>query len=359
MKWTDVRRLDLEISAVCNAACPQCIRHPTASNLLNPLIDNKVRWTLTDVKKYLPADDLVNIQSYLFNGNYGDFITNNEALDIIEYFSTVSPDASFHINTNGSARTTQWWKRLASIKNIKITFAIDGLKDTHHLYRRNTDFDLIIENAKSFIQAGGDAEWMMTVFAHNEHQINECSELSKTLGFNKFTHRLSYRGNVMVTENSKPLYFIKQVNSLNLANNRQILLGEKLKTVEQNILNGTHIVEQYHDNLPLTDKNHCMSHKNKSIFIGADWFVSPCCYIGNLGLNNTNHWGYENFIQKITKIGLDYSDYYPGDKKVSDIVDFQWISDRLQTDEVLSICSKNCNNSISPIKIAASKLLHV
>lgn len=355
MKWEDVRRLDLEISAVCNAACPQCIRHPTASNLLNPVVDNKVRWTLDDVKKYLPPSDLVNIESYLFNGNYGDFITNNEALDIIEYFSIVSPNATFHINTNGSARTTDWWRKLATIQHIKVTFAIDGLKDTHHLYRRNTDFDTILENASAFIQAGGTAEWMMTIFAHNEHQVNECNELSKSLGFAKFTPRFSYRGNVVVTEDTKPIHFIKQASSLNLPSNRAVLLGDKLKEIEKQISNGTYREKQCHNNQPLSDKNDCMSYKDRSIFIGADWFVAPCCYVGNLGLGNTSHWGHDDFIQKIKSIGMSYSDCYPGDKKVSDIVDFNWVFDRVQTNEVLSVCSKNCNNAISPIKIVSSK----
>ena len=52
---------------------------------------------------------------------------------------------------------------------VKVTFGIDGLQDTNHLYRISTNFDKIIKNAKAFIDAGGFAKWHMLVFEHNEH----------------------------------------------------------------------------------------------------------------------------------------------------------------------------------------------
>ena len=66
-------------------------------------------------------------------------------------------------------------KNLASImrKPDKVIFAIDGLEDTNHLYRVNTNFNKIMENAKAFINAGGIARWDFIAFAHNEHQIEE------------------------------------------------------------------------------------------------------------------------------------------------------------------------------------------
>ena len=46
-------------------------------------------------------------------------------------------------------------------------FAIDGLEDTNHIYRRNTDWVKIVQNATAYIAAGGRAEWDFIVFAHN------------------------------------------------------------------------------------------------------------------------------------------------------------------------------------------------
>ena len=81
-------------------------------------------------------------------------------------------------------KTQEWWRKLAK-ENVKVTFGLDGLKDTNHPYRISTDFDKIISNANAFIGAGGFAKWHMLVFKHNEHQVEEARQMSKDLGFRK------------------------------------------------------------------------------------------------------------------------------------------------------------------------------
>ena len=67
-----------------------------------------------------------------------------------------------------------------------VVFSIDGLEDTNHLYRRNVQWHKVMENAKSFIDAGGLARWRMIVFEHNAHQLKDAEQLSKAMGFGKF-----------------------------------------------------------------------------------------------------------------------------------------------------------------------------
>ena len=90
------------------------------------------------------------------------------------------------MHTNGSARTTEWWRGVARMK-VRTTFGIDGMSDTHHLYRQNTSYNTVIKNAKTFIQSGGQATWKMIEFKHNKHQIDQCCTLSKELGFAHFS----------------------------------------------------------------------------------------------------------------------------------------------------------------------------
>ena len=78
-------------------------------------------------------------------------------------------------------------------KPDKVIFAIDGLEDTNHLYRVNTNFNKIMENAKAFINAGGLARWDFIAFAHNEHQIEEAKALAEQMGFVKFRYKKSNR----------------------------------------------------------------------------------------------------------------------------------------------------------------------
>ena len=74
-----------------------------------------------------------------------------------------------------------------------MTFAIDGLEDTNHLYRRNVRWSKLMENIKAFTDAGGEATWAMLIFKHNESQIENCRSLSCTLGFRSFGIQQSAR----------------------------------------------------------------------------------------------------------------------------------------------------------------------
>lgn len=361
MNWNEVKRLDLEITNVCNAMCPQCMRYPTSSNLLNPILETKRRWTLEETMRYLPPNDLSNIDSFLFNGNFGDFVSNNEALEIINYFYSIRPTAHFQINTNGSARNKEWWRELAKIKTLKINFALDGLEDTHNLYRRNTDFNTILENATAFIEAGGIAEWTMTLFEHNEHQLSECRELAKKLKFHNFTPRYSYRGTTLVSENKKPLYIIKQAKSLKVEDKPRIPLDINIiEKIEESLTNKTLKTNQSNLCVPLNSNSDCMSHSEKSIFIGADWFVSPCCYLGFLGYDNKYHWGYDDFISKLKEESIDYADLYvTGDNTVKNVLNIKWIYDRLLTDNILTVCTKNCHKIESPVQLTNEENKHL
>ena len=354
MNWNTVRRLDLEIANICNAACPQCTRHPTGSDMLHPILETKHRWTLEDTIKYFPPEDLGNIDSFLFNGNFGDFISNNEALEIITYFSSVRPSAYYHICTNGSARPKSWWRELAKIKNLKITFGIDGLEDTHHLYRRNTDFNTIIENAKTFIEAGGQAEWTMTLFEHNKHQVKECNTLANNIGFISFVPRHTNRGTTLVSEKKKPLYVITPANEINIDHDVKNSVDiERIIKLEESIQSGNFVPRQFNECIPLNSKSECMSVKDNSIYVGADWFVSPCCYSGPLGYNNKFNPLYNDFIQKIAEENLKYTDFFVSEgKTVKDAVNFSWIFDRLTTNDILAVCTKHCHKKVSLIQQA-------
>jgi hypothetical protein len=115
-----------------------------------------------------------------FNGNLGDFASARDSVEIVEYL--VSHNVPVMINTNGSLRNSAWWARLA-LPKVTIGFAIDGLADTHHLYRQDTDWHRIIEHAQALIRAGGRAIWRFVPFEHNRHQEQECRKMAREMGF--------------------------------------------------------------------------------------------------------------------------------------------------------------------------------
>jgi MoaA/NifB/PqqE/SkfB family radical SAM enzyme len=139
-------------------------------------------------KKSIPETLIKQLYSITLCGNFGDPLLNKDLIPIIEYIAAANADVRLDIHTNGSLRNTQWWENLAKslTTNSLVQFGIDGMADTHEIYRVGTSFSKIIENAKAFIDAGGKARWNFITFKHNEHQLEEARALSKEMGFESF-----------------------------------------------------------------------------------------------------------------------------------------------------------------------------
>jgi len=266
-KFNELEDLHLEITSNCQASCPMCIRnyHGGVKNPLLKLSD----WTLQDFQKILTDEVLKQINGFYFCGNFGDPIINDNLLEMIQYAVNVNPDLNIRIHTNGSARNMKWWIRLAQAlpKIHKVIFAIDGLEDTHSLYRIGTSYKKIIENAKAFIQAGGTAEWCFIKFKHNEHQSEEAREIAKMLGFSLFTEKNTSRFI------GKPEFDVYDKN------------GKVIYTLEQPTSALTsYIPEEYvknYTNILQHAEIDCYVKKTKECYIDAQRNVFPCCFLAS------------------------------------------------------------------------------
>lgn len=189
----DVRTVHLEITDRCNAACPMCARNINGGED-NPQLPN-TELSLKDIKKILSPGFISQLDRIYLCGNYGDPIAARDTLEAFQYFRDCKKTINLSMHTNGSAKKPEWWRDLAKTIGSKgyVVFGIDGLSDTNHLYRQNTVWSKIMENAQAFIDAGGRARWDYIVFAHNEHQVDEADELSKQMGFEKFQIKKSAR----------------------------------------------------------------------------------------------------------------------------------------------------------------------
>lgn len=354
MNWQNVESLHLEISALCNAVCPQCARYPTASYYQHPNISHDHVWTLEQVKTRLPAEDLTNIKRILFNGTVGDFITNKDALEIVQYL-TAPNNATVIINTNGSARSTAWWKELATIPNLTVNFALDGLEDTHHLYRRNTNWQQIIKNATAYIQAGGVADWTMTIFDHNKHQIDDCSILAKQYGFTKFYARHSDRTVVPARNRQGEFTHWLEPASNTLASNNRVSLEDLVRKEIKFKAGSMNLARRQDNTVALPSLTNCDSLKFKQIYIGGDWCVSPCCFLGIMSFTKEYDHRYANFLDGLIEEGLTMDDLYATDTHtVKDIINrgFDWIYNRITTDRALTGCFYHCHPDKSNYRIS-------
>lgn len=256
-KLEDIREIHLELTSKCQASCPMCPRR-ISGGVLNPFITLE-EITLETFKSYFTKSFISQLDSLFMCGNLGDPIIAKDCLEIIQYLRQINPNIKLSMHTNGSARDIEWWQRLAK-SNVRVVFGIDGLSDTHHLYRISTDWNKIIKNARAFIDNGGHAEWHMLVFKHNEHQINECKKISETLGFRNFQIKHTTRfekGKFHVLDNDG-----KTINIL--------YPTEKSKEM-------TPKVYKYMSDIQPEIK--CKSQQGKQIYVSATGHVAPCCWL--------------------------------------------------------------------------------
>lgn len=178
-----IKIVHIELTNRCQAACPMCARNHNGGRDKEHLSLTEI--TLTDFKQWFPPEFLKELSYIYACGNYGDPIIAKDCLEIFQYIRESNPSIGMGLHTNGGAKNKEWWESLARAMGTQghVTFAIDGFKGQHELYRRGTNFDHVIENAKAFINAGGQAFADSLVFAHNEHSTDDLEKFLKGLGF--------------------------------------------------------------------------------------------------------------------------------------------------------------------------------
>lgn len=294
--YQSVRKVHLELTTRCNAACPQCIRNYHGGRERIFLQDAEL--TLADIKQIFPESFLRKLELIYINGNYGDGGVARDFLEIVQYFRAAAPNIYLVFITNGSMRTPDWWKKVAGSVH-EVFWGIDGLEDTNHIYRRNTNFHRIVENAKAYNDAGGKSHWIYNVFKHNEHQVAQAEALAKELGFFDFQVRKSNRFEqegylvdhypVFNRDDSFAYYLEPPTNPEYINPAYQFLPPSTRKyTVAELIENEREGFEKPQErersavyaaefqNIEVD----CKSKNEKEIFVTAGGYVYPCCWLG-------------------------------------------------------------------------------
>ena len=337
-KFNELKQVHLEITNNCQASCPMCNRNINGGQE-NPLI--KIRnWTLDEFKTVMSLEVLSRIQGYYFCGNFGDPIMNNNLIDMCSYSNSVAPNVHVAIHTNGGARTVEWWESLAQALpvNHRVVFALDGLADTHSLYRVGTNFDTVLRNASAFIKAGGIAEWVFIKFKHNEHQVDQARHLAEKYGFKHFTLKNSSRFiieprvNVMDREGSVTHYIEPSTDV-------------HMKFIDKKVI-------QAYKQIVSASTIECKSQKEKEIYIDAYGDLLPCCWLASVPYSYINpdeslevRTEMLNQHRALVKSLGNINTFTQSVKTIVESVQYQTVWDNYWTTNKLITCARTCGTN--------------
>lgn len=338
---TTATNLHIELTDKCQASCPMCARN-YKGGAERPFV-GKNEITLDIFKKWFDSEWLGRLTNFYACGNYGDPIIAQECLEIFEYVRSCNPNTRLSIHTNGSARSTKWWTNLAKVMggNQDVTFGIDGFSDSHVLYRRGTNWNKIIENAKAYIEAGGNATVDCLIFKHNQHEAEEFKKEMLKIGFSKVNFKSTarfYNMNEFPVEDKDGNieYTLEPATRPEFA----VISFINLEAIKQDI-------GKWQDQVNHTTIVPKCENRNE-IYVDASGNVLPCCWVGSdwveqplkedLTIHTLRNVMVDNTKTNFSKIGV----FNLNDRGIDSVhwpeLEKLWVGEQRPL-----ICAKNCH----------------
>jgi MoaA/NifB/PqqE/SkfB family radical SAM enzyme len=252
-----------------------------------------------------------NLRDVQLCGNKGDAIFHPEFNKIIDY--TIDQGVFISVSTNGSAFSEKWWKDLGQRMKGEVTFALDGLEDTHKVYR-DTSFTKVFKNMIAFIEGGGRARWQFIVFKHNEHQLKEAKDLSKRIGCHDFITVISrFYDDVM----------------------------QRPTDTGRNTKRELHTQVSKHPNLKklILGEVRCRWKEMKRVYVSSRGFVYACCYL----CCHLNDWHtHPEFL--LIKNNMKQPEYNIANNTLNEIVKLPWFTNIYDNVQNFEMCDLHCTN---------------
>lgn len=274
--YKDIRKVHLEITQRCQAACPMCDRNENGGKDNVHLTNAEL--TLDDCIRIFDPDFIKQLEVMYMCGNLGDPIVARDTLEVFKYFRKHNPNIWLSMNTNAGAKNAEWWAELAKVfgRQGAVIFSVDGLADTNHLYRQNVNWEIVETNMHAFIAAGGRARWDFIIFEHNQHQVEQAEQLAHEWGVEKFIKKKTARFFSTASHRGKDEH---------QAMNRKGVATVMLKKPKQEFVNDAlakeaELVKTYGSMMDYYDKCKisCKVAEERSVFVTAEGLVQPCCW---------------------------------------------------------------------------------
>ena len=316
MNIDNIKKIELEITSNCNAACPGCARTQ------NPDILEIDSFKLDDLKTMFPTPRHIKNKQFKFCGVLGDPAFNAECVNMVEYLTDYG--GYCQLSTNGGIQNTEWWHRLGTVSNrtrkVDVVFCVDGHRETNHIYRVNTVFDVIERNMDAYAKAGGTGTWMFIVFDHNEHELPLAEAHARKLGF-KFATRTGMRNSIhdwiAVVRKKQEGKVVKEEVVITTT-------GEKEHSKKEQIIELQKFIEK-----PVDDKKQeilnsivCKLIHEGEIFVAANQTVWPCCFLWDSYFKNK-----ENIKEKLSEYGSGWNSLK--NHSIEEILQNKWFEEVL------------------------------
>ena len=320
LNLSDIKTIQIEGASLCNLACPQCMR--IYKGKVNPYLPMD-ELQPEDYDKIFYKENLPQLTEVIFNGNYGDPAASKH----LDYALRILQEKRIKtkIFTNGSLRSRLWWAELGKLfskTGSYVVFSIDGLRDTNPIYRVNSRWDKIMDNAQAYIKAGGRARWDFLIFKHNEHQLESAKALAEEMGFKGFLEKTTTRF-VNFTTHKKEAS--SEIFSRKGEGTGKIESSSKERKDFEELVERWGSFKAHLDNAPI----HC-KYKNdlQGVYIDFEARLWPCCWLGSpLYSPDSNHPGKKQLNLLFKRYGMEFNSlrYY----SLSEILNHEWFESKL------------------------------
>lgn len=313
----NIKKVELEITSNCNAACPGCAR------TLNPDILKIESFSLADLKRIFPTSKHIKGKQFKFCGVLGDPLANREFLSMVEYL--VAHEGYCQVSTNGGLQSPKVWSDLGSLSRetnlVDVSFCVDGHRETNHIYRVNTIFSVIEKNIDAYTSAGGQGSWIYIVFDHNEHELPVAKSHASRVGL-KFATRTGMR-NSYHTWTAQ----LRKQGAVSITTT-----GEKEHSQKAKVLELDKFINSYRPNslemMIDTQQEILSSIKCKwihegEIFIASDQTLWPCCFLWDSYFKNK-----ENIKNKLDEYSSGWNSLL--NHSIEEILEHPWYKEVLE-----------------------------
>lgn len=319
MKINEIKKIELEITSDCNAACPGCMR------TINRDILEINSFGLSELQRLFPTREYIDGKQFKFCGVLGDPAANSECLQMVEYLATRG--GWCQLSTNGGIQSAEWWRQLGVISretnNVNVHFCVDGHRETNHIYRVNTVFKTVQRNMEAYASESHDATWIYIVFDHNEHELEAAQKHADKLNFGFATRtgmRNSYYDWVakIRKRDEKSRKIVSEEKVITTTGNKEHARKDDVERIDRYLNTVVENRNTPEETREMIDSVVCKLVHEGEIFISSKLTLWPCCYLWDSSFKNKEH------INERLDFGSGWNSLT--DKSIEEVLQHPWFN---------------------------------